>query len=496
MKRYILSRILRSLVSIFLVVSVVFVMVYGLVPRENVFKGDTTINKLLSKPDTLAQYKNNTLERLGYIEYVEQQDICAANYADSYSSCMAPKSTQIQEWASENAGSYTIGYNTNSDNLIYATREIPMLQRIGSFYSKLIQIDTSSAVSDAQNPNIERKVYFGSDTNGVPALMCTGCTHKYLVYFDTSFPFIHQNFIELNLGTSYPSYSGQEAFSVITQGQGSYENSPTTFYDGTTKNSSALLHSCKYKSSGSITDAETQLYGDNYALCDSRYQDPSMIQTSSVIGIIALVLAYGIGIPLGMTLARRKGSYFDRIGIGFITVLIALPSLALIYFMSVVGASLFGLPDKFPFFGAHNPISYVLPVLVLFLLNLPGILTWVRRYTIDQSSADYVKFAYAKGLSKKEVFNRHILKNAMIPVVQGIPSSIISVLSGALITETVFSVPGMGKMLPDAITGYNNPMVIALTLIFTTISVVGLLLGDLLVSKFDPRIRLTTRKGG
>lgn len=115
---------------------------------------------------------------------------------------------------------------------------------------------------------------------------------------------------------------------------------------------------------------------------------------------------------------------------------------------------------------------------------------------VDQSTADYVKFAKAKGLSGSEISRRHILKNAIIPVVNGIPSSVILAISGAVLTESVFSIPGMGKMLPDAIKAGNNNMVITLTFIFTALSIAAVFIGDLLMTVVDPRISLQEKKEG
>ena len=136
-----------------------------------------------------------------------------------------------------------------------------------------------------------------------------------------------------------------------------------------------------------------------------------------------------------------------------------------------------------------------MPVLILALLQTPSLMMWLRRYMIDQSNADYVKFARAKGLSQREIFRKHILRNAIIPIVNGIPSSIILCISGALITESAFAVPGMGKMLPDAIKQANNNMVITLVFIFTTLSILSVLIGDLLMTVVDPRISLTAKGG-
>lgn len=120
---------------------------------------------------------------------------------------------------------------------------------------------------------------------------------------------------------------------------------------------------------------------------------------------------------------------------------------------------------------------------------------WIRRYMVDQETADYVKFARSKGLTDKEISKRHILKNAIIPIINGIPSSVILAISGAIVTESMFAVPGMGKMLPDAINGANNNMVITLTFIFTSLAVFSVFLGDLLMTVVDPRISLDIKEG-
>ena len=114
---------------------------------------------------------------------------------------------------------------------------------------------------------------------------------------------------------------------------------------------------------------------------------------------------------------------------------------------------------------------------------------------IDQSQMDYVKFARAKGLSEREIFSKHIFRNAIIPMVHGIPAAIIFCISGALITEGVYGIPGMGKILPDSISIYNNSMVVGLTFIFTTLSILSTFLGDWLLTKIDPRIRLEDKGG-
>jgi oligopeptide transport system permease protein len=156
---------------------------------------------------------------------------------------------------------------------------------------------------------------------------------------------------------------------------------------------------------------------------------------------------------------------------------------------------LFGLPDTFPIQGAGSIASWVLPIISLALPSVAGLLMWVRRYMVDQTTAEYVKFARSKGLSQSEIFYKHILRNAIIPIAHGLPGSIIGAIGGAIITERIYAIPGMGKMLPDSINAFNNNIVIALTFIFTALAILSVMLGDILITYLDPRISLH-EKGG
>lgn len=114
---------------------------------------------------------------------------------------------------------------------------------------------------------------------------------------------------------------------------------------------------------------------------------------------------------------------------------------------------------------------------------------------IDQMNSDYVKFARSGGLSEGEIFRKHILKNAAIPIVHGIPASVLGSLVGAIITERVYVVPGAGNLLTRAISAYDNGVIVGVTLFYALLSVVSVMLGDILMSVVDPRISFTTKKG-
>ena len=136
---------------------------------------------------------------------------------------------------------------------------------------------------------------------------------------------------------------------------------------------------------------------------------------------------------------------------------------------------------------------YVLPIISLSLRPIASNMRWLRRYMVDQQNADYVKFARSGGLSEREIFTNHILKNAAIPIVHGIPAAILFSLVGALITERVYVVPGVGGLLINAINAYDNGVIVGVTLFYAVLSIVSVILGDVLMSMVDPRISFSAK---
>ncbi len=510
MKKYVFWRVVRAIIAVFVVTSIAILMVFTMIPKDKIFQQDTAqMQKLAGKPDDMTNYKYSKWKQLGYLDYQRQAEMCNSA-SDNYKACMATTyTTYVDEYGYEQkeysyseeaekvfgayeAKGYTINYFLSGE--AYAVKEYNGLEIIFNFYKNLIVVDNPWQVQDPDNPDLERSVYFGTDANGVPALMCSGCEHNYLIYFDSNFPFVHQNIVSMNFGLSYPTYSGEQTLGVINSNQGSLVSKEQKFPNGSSGTSPNNFHTCTYKMTSTLDHMDKQKFDDNYANCNSYYSDPSMVTTSYTFGVISLILAYAIALPAGIAMARNKGKWQDKLGIVYVNIMISLPSLAFIYFLKMIGFQ-FGMPDKFPVLGYGNIKSYILPIIILALLSTAQVIIWIRRYMVDQSNADYVKFARAKGLSQKEIFRKHILKNAIIPIVNGIPQSIILCISGSVITETVFAIPGMGKMLPDSIKAFNNNMVITLTFIFTALSIFSILIGDILMTVVDPRIQLTAKGG-
>lgn len=496
MKKYIFQRIIKSIIAIFLVVAVVVAMVYTLIDTNRIFEKDTTFSKL--KGNQRVVYRFQTLEKLGYLDYVTMGEMCNLESKDNTAACTEKDSeTQKKVLNTYDSKGYTIHKLTGGGNLkgqYIATRDYTVFELIGRYFKNLLNIDRPGKIQDPNNPELDqnRGYYFGSDHNGVPALMCTGCEYKYQIYFNGQFPFIHSNMLSLDFGYSFPNRPGTKTIDVISERQGTLVTKEVVYPTGQEGKGAEDLHSLRYKANPDHLDKLK--YTDNYANANLIKKDRSMIGNSYLFGIVSLLLAYAIAIPAGVAMARNKGKLVDKLGILYINILIAIPSLAFIFIMKYIGSQ-FDLPDKFPQLGASNIKSYIMPIIIMTILSTSGIMTWIRRYMIDQSSADYVKFARAKGLSKKEISRNHILKNAIIPIVNGIPSSIVLAIGGAVITESVFAIPGMGKMLPDSISGANNNMVVTLTFIFTALSIFSLLAGDLLLTVVDPRISLNAKKG-
>lgn len=493
---YIWKRLIRSLFSILAIMIVVFVMVYSLVPRDNIFFNDGTYTKLGGKPDEKRDYVMRTWQKLGYLDYVTINSYCEELYGsgnDKVAACIVAESSESKDFEEkyENLG-YTVEEYQISKRL-YAYKDIPVFTRLVKWFSNLIVIDHPWKIQDPNNPDLPRYIRPGlTETKGL-ALRSSGSIHKYLLYTDTNFPFIHQNIISLNLGTSYPTYQGLEVLDVIFNYQGTEVKREVTFETGYTGESSLIFGTLKYKEN--LDRLEKNKFVDNYADGKLLKSQQSMIGTSFLMGIFSLILAYGLGLPIGLLMAKNKDGLVDKLGMVYIIFIIAVPSLAYIYVFRYIGTKVFGLPTVFPTLGAGDIRSWILPIISLALPSISSLMLWTRRYVVDQMNSDYVKFAKSKGLNQGEIFRNHIFKNAIIPIAQGIPSSLAGCITGAIITESIYSVGGMGKMLPDATKQYNNVMVIALTFLFSSISVISVLMGDLVLTWVDPRIQLAEKEG-
>lgn len=170
----------------------------------------------------------------------------------------------------------------------------------------------------------------------------------------------------------------------------------------------------------------------------------------------------------------------------------AVPVVVYYLVIQLYGSRAFNLPMLY---SKNDVRTWILPILCLSLANIAEYAMWMRRYMVDQLNSDYVKLALAKGVSRRNIMYHHVLRNAFVPIIQLLPTSFLNTIIGSIYVESLFSVPGMGGLLVDVIKRQDNTMVQALVLIFATVGILGLLLGDLFMTLADPRIRLD-QKGG
>ena len=493
-KGYIALRLLRSLISLLIIIVIVFTLIYTLIPRS-IIRSKIYVDLRQKPQDVKDDLTNVQLEKLGYLDYVTISDYCVELYGQGNvpEAALQPDSEESQQFkATYEKKGYTVeAFQENKQ--LYACKDIPVAKRILTWFGNLIQIDHPWKVQDPNNPDLPRYLKVGTTPTGGLALIGSGTVHKYLIYFDTNFPYIHQNIITLDFGDSYPTFQGKEVMQVIFESQGEEVKREVTFETGYTAESAIIFGTLKYKSNPDRMDQNK--FVDNYADYQTKKAQPSMVGTSFIMGIIALVLSYLIGLPMGVAMAKYKDKLVDKLGMVYIIFIIAVPSLAYIYLFRFLGVKLFSLPSVFTTYGSGDIRSWILPAISLALPSISSLMLWMRRYVVDQMNSDYVKFAKAKGLNKSEIFRRHIFKNAVIPIAHGIPTALAGCITGAIITEAVYSVGGMGKMIPDSINNYNNPMVIALVFMFAGISVLSVLLGDIVLTKVDPRISLSEKAG-
>jgi oligopeptide transport system permease protein len=429
---------------------------------------------------------------LGKTEREDSAD--ARRYVQAFNQTYTDKGYQVVRLTGVMRGGK---YQEGGEPRLYAYRDIPVLTRLLRYFRDLVAIDTVSYVKEP----IEDRGYtftlydpaYGGEKFS-PAILGNGSYHKYLLYFDDTFPYLHQNFITFNLGRSYSVNAGVDVTETMTDSQGSFVYREVTYPTGVTQLSADDLHSATYVSGSLQAGSELvkTLFDDDYTGIITRKSGMSKLGYSFVIGLCAVILSYLLAIPLGVLMASKKEKLPDRLGTAYIVFILAVPSLAYIFLFKALGGRL-GLPTVF---NMEKPDwrMYVLPILSLALPSAAGLMKWMRRYTVDQLGGEYVKFARAEGLTEREIFTGHILPNAMIPIAHGIPAGLLGALTGAIITERVYVVPGAGNLLTTAINMYDNGVIVGMTLFYGILSVTAVILGDVLISVLDPRIAMG-RKG-
>ena len=222
---------------------------------------------------------------------------------------------------------------------------------------------------------------------------------------------------------------------------------------------------------------------------------------SFAIALIATVFEFLIAIPLGITAATHQYSFRDYIVTVLVMIGISLPS----FFFGQMLKDLLALKlGWFPASGLVNAtasftgiellLDYIkhmfIPILTIVILSIGARMRMTRTNMLEVMNSDYIRTARAKGLSEKVVINKHAFRNTLIPLVTSLAGLLPSLFSGAIITEQVFDLPGIGNIALDAMNRGDIPFIMGYNMFLALLSVIGVLLADLMYGIVDPRVKL------
>ncbi len=219
-------------------------------------------------------------------------------------------------------------------------------------------------------------------------------------------------------------------------------------------------------------------------------------KTGVLVGL-AVVLAILASIPLGIVQATRRNRPLDYALTGAAFVGYSMPTFWLGILLTLAfSVSLHWLPPEAPqgaTVGAvlQQPSGLVLPVITLAVVSIAGYSRFMRSSTIENMIQDYTRTARSVGDSNSQVLFRHVLRNSLLPMITLIGLSLPAVVSGAIVTETIFNYTGMGLLFWNAATSHDYPVLMGTTLVVGTATVLGNLIADILYAVADPRIRYT-----
>ena len=203
------------------------------------------------------------------------------------------------------------------------------------------------------------------------------------------------------------------------------------------------------------------------------------------LGLYSIALAFLIGVPLGVVAALNQTSWIDQLATAVATFGLVTPNFVLgIFLIWIFGTTLHLLPVG----GWDNPAEMIMPVVTFAVGPMAIAARYTRTAILDVIHSDFVRTAHAKGLSYPVVVRRHILRNALIPMVTVLAPMAGLTITGSIFVESIFRVPGIGKFFSQSIFARDYPLIMGLTLFYSLIVAIAFLLTDLLYVVVDPRI--------
>ena len=216
---------------------------------------------------------------------------------------------------------------------------------------------------------------------------------------------------------------------------------------------------------------------------------------TAILGSLAFLIIVPVGVGLGVLAALRQNTRVDYITMGFATLAASFPNFVIGALMVVVFSVLMAKWTQHAFFlpaadfGLDDHL--IMPVITLALLPIAYTARLTRASTLDTIRQDFVRTAWAKGLTERLVVIKHVLKNSLIPVVTTLGPTFAFLVTGSIIVETVFNIPGIGRAFVTAVESRDYPMILGTTVLFSIVIAVANLVVDVAYVFIDPRVRLT-----
>jgi len=205
-----------------------------------------------------------------------------------------------------------------------------------------------------------------------------------------------------------------------------------------------------------------------------------------------LLMEILIAVPLGLFCAYKKDTFIDRIIVNITLLLTAIPG----FWISVLLILVFGIKLKwFPLSGYETSKHFILPIASGVIGSLAGTIRLTKSEVLDVFREKYVLTAYAKGLSERRVMIKHVLRNALILITVLVFMSIPWLISGAVITERIFAIPGMGSLMINSIVQQDYAVVQGCVLVISLLTVISNIISDIIIGLLDPRIRVSISGG-
>ena len=216
----------------------------------------------------------------------------------------------------------------------------------------------------------------------------------------------------------------------------------------------------------------------------------SKMWVSFQVNLAAMFVSLSIGLPLGFWIAHKQGTWLDPAAVASTLVLMSIP------IMVSIPIVLWGLCLKLSLvpcsgWGGFFDLRIIVPAITMGIPGVAGLARLMRASTLDVFGQDFIRTARAKGLSERYIDIRHVLRNAIIPVITILSFSLAGMLTTGFITERLLGIPGVGDFAIQAIFNRDYPVIMAFTLILSTAFVLANLLADIAYSLIDPRIRVS-----